>query len=66
MASYLHVYECSGRFTVLECTVICGGFFFVESCLFSVKLSCVCYHVVANVMETCGPSPLLYYEEQLP
>ena len=48
--------------------------FFLESCLFSVELSCVCYlmfynlqckgRAVTNVVRTCGPTPLLYYKEQ--
>ena len=74
VASYSHANECSGRFTVFESTVICREFFFAESCLFSVELSCVCYHMfynlqcrgraVTNVVRTCGPIPLLYYKEQ--
>ena len=46
--------------------------FFLESYLFSVELSCVCYHMfynlqcrgraVTNVVRTCGPTPLLYYK----
>ena len=61
-------------FTVFESTVICCEFVFVESCLFSVELSCVCYHMfynlqcrgraVTNVVRTCGLTPLLYYKEQ--
>ena len=64
VASYSHANECSGRFTVFEFTVICCEFFFVESCLFSVELSCVCYDMfynlqcrgraVTNVVRTCG------------
>ena len=48
--------------------------FFLESCVFSVELSCVCYlmfynlqcrgRAVTNVVRTCGPTPLLYYKEQ--
>ena len=77
VASYSHANECSGRFTVFESTVICcESFFFVvvESYLFSVELSYVCYHMfynlqcrgrtVTNVVRTCGPTPLLYYGQQ--
>ena len=74
VSSYSHANECSGRFTVFESSVICCEFFFVESCLFSVELSCVCYQMlynlqcrgraVTNVVRTCSPTPLLYYKEQ--
>ena len=77
VAIYSHANECSVRFTVFESTVICCEFFFfffVESCLFSVELSCVCSHMfynlqcrgraVTNVVRTCGPTQLLYYKEQ--
>ena len=46
--------------------------FFVESCLFSVDLSCICYYMfdnlqckgraITNVVGTCGPNSLLYYK----
>ena len=74
VATHSSANECSGRFTVLESTVICCEFYFVESCLFGAELSCVCYHMfyklqcrgkaVTNVVRTCGPTPLLYYKEQ--
>ena len=54
--------------------MICCELFFVESCLFSVELSSVCYHMfynlqcmgraVTNVVRTYGPTPLLYFKEQ--
>ena len=55
VASYSHANECSGRYTVFETTVICCEFFFVESCLLSVQLSCVYYLMFYNLHCREGP-----------
>ena len=75
VATYSHANECSERFYCFRiyCDML-WVLFFVESCLFSVELSCVCYHMFYNLqcrgravtnVRTCGPTPLPYYKEQL-